>query len=186
MKKQFLAKLLVLAMVLTMVPVTILAASAAAGDGNVNKDYDYSYSIAADTSFEALPDDGVFVLDVRGGVANLPLSDELVKALTVDDNGNIVLKIDAAGAEKVSVTLSAAALAAKSEDKDNGVYAECFGYKITIPGDQLVKAVKAANAKTVSIVIVPAAAGAEDPAPSVTVYLDWVATTIRGMTVKPL
>lgn len=175
MKKQFIAKLLVLAMVLSMVPVTILAASAATA-GNNN---DYYYSIAADTTIEELPEDGVIVAKVVGGIANLPLSKGIVEALSIDENGNVVLKVTAAGADKVSVTLSIADFIAKSEN-DLGLYFECSLGKVTIPASQLAKAIK--DGTTLAIVMLPAVD--EESLPSVTVYVDWKPVDIKGMVIE--
>lgn len=185
MKKQFLAKLLVLAMVLTMVPAVILAASATAGnDPTANKEYDYSYSVAADTALSELPEDGVIVAKPVGGVSNVVLSKDLVASIPVED-GVKVIKLDTTGAEKVSVTIDVAGLAVEDgEDGDvHGVTIECTQAIITIPGDQLTKAVAKAEAEFVAIVITPVPAdAAEGTLPGCTVYLDWVATKIPGMT----
>lgn len=209
MKKQFLAKLLVLAMVLTMVPFTILAASAedsaqdspdavtetptpedpdSNGDTNNNggttANDDYSYSVAADAVIpEELPEDGVIVVKAVGGIANAVLPTSLVADMPVDDSGNKVIKLDTSDATvKVSVTVEVEALVDENGD-ETGVSIECTQGTITIPGDQLAKKVAEVKATSIAIVIVPAAAGAEVQIPDVTVYLNWIATKIPGMKV---
>ncbi len=174
MKKQFLAKLLVLAMVLTMVPVTILAASAATSTADNN---DYSYSVAADTIPEELPESGVIEALPQGGVSNAVISATIVEALPIDDDGNIVLKLVTTDAKKVSVSLPISALTEKS-DVENGLSFECSQVKITIPGSQLAKAMK--DGKTLSIVVETSANA--DELPTVTVYVDWKVVNIKGIT----
>lgn len=180
MKKQFLAKLLVLAMVLTMVPVTILAASAATNTASNN---DYSYSVAADTMPEELPESGVIEALPQGGVSNAVIKDEIVEALAIDDDGNIVLKLVTTDAKKVSVSLPVSALVAKSDD-NNGLSFECSQVKVTVPGDQLAKAMGVkdgkASSKTLSIVVEPSANA--DELPTVTFYVDWKVVNIKGVT----
>ena len=174
MKKQFLAKLLVLAMVLTMVPVTILAASAAASTADNN---DYSYSAAADTKPEELPESGVIEALPQGGVSNAVIGESIVEALPIDDDGNIVLKLVTTGAKKVSVSLKVSALTEKS-DVENGLSIECSQVKITVPGSQLAKAMK--DGTTLSVVIETSANA--DELPTVTFYVDWKVVDIKGVT----
>lgn len=185
MKKQFLAKLLVLAMVLTMVPVTFLAASAdnatAVGNGECEAkpaNDVYSYSVAADTVLpDELPEDGVISVAVVGGTANVVMTKKLVALLPVVD-GKKVVKLDTAGASTVSVTYTVEDLVTE-DGKGTGVEIQCTQGTISIPSDQLQKAIAKVEAKSLAIILVPSAV--ENELPNVTVYLDWIATKIPGM-----
>ena len=107
MKKQFIAKLLVLAMVLSMVPVTILAANASGSNGGY-------YSVYEDTTVrvnEPVSADGAIEAKVVNGKATVALNAKAVESLAdLAKNGEIALEIKAEGATKVDVSFPAKAL----------------------------------------------------------------------------
>lgn len=135
MKKQTIAKLLVLVMVLTMVPVTILAASAATAAGS-NSGY---YAIYEDTTVRVNDTvDGAIKATVVGGKATVVLNTTAVESLAeLESNGEIVLEIKAEGASRLEVTFPAKALTdlAKKTGADLTIKSDVV--TITIPNDVL-------------------------------------------------
>ena len=118
MKKQFIAKLLVLAMVLSMVPVTILAASAA-GSGSGSGSGSGGYYTPVDNTVrvnEPISSDGVIEVKVVNGTATVALNAKAVESLAdLAKGGEITLEIKAEGATKVDVSFPAKALTAFAE-----------------------------------------------------------------------
>ena len=118
MKKQFIAKLLALALVLSMVPATILAASAAAGNnsratnngatnsGATNSGGSYYQDTTVRVN-EPVSADGTIEVKVVNGKATVALNAKAVESLAdLAKNGEIALEIKAEGATKVDVSLS--------------------------------------------------------------------------------
>ena len=130
MKKQSIAKLLVLVMVLTMVPVTILAASAA--NAGTNSAY---YTIYEDTTVRV---DGAIKATVVGGKATVALSAKAVESLAeMVKDGAIVLEIEAEGATKIDVTFPAQALTAVAKETGADLTIKSSVATITIPNEIL-------------------------------------------------
>ena len=100
MKKQFIAKLLVLALVLSMVPVAVIGASAAGSNGGY-------YDVYEDTTPVTPPTTTVDASDVTVEDGSAP-----TEQVTGDE---LVLKIEAPGATKVDVSIPAKALTAFAE-----------------------------------------------------------------------
>ena len=132
MKKKFIAKLLVLALVLSMVPATILAASAATA-GN-NSGY---YDVYEDTTVrvnEAVPETGVIEAKVVAGVATVTLNAKAVESLAdLAKDGEIALEIKAEGATKVEAYLDSAALIKVAEETSADLTIKSSVATITIP-----------------------------------------------------
>lgn len=127
MKKQFLAKLLVLGMVLAMLPVAALATENAAGTaaGN-NNDYpykvvedvaaevigEYTFSVPTDEAEEPSEPDTPSVpdaptVDVTGDTANVSFSDAALDSLIANaKDGAVTLPIDAQGAATTVVSVA--------------------------------------------------------------------------------
>lgn len=141
MKKQLIAKLLVLAMVLAMVPATVLAAGAGS-----NTNYGY-YSVAVDTTTVAVNASDITVeggeatveAKVVNGTANVTLNAAAIEKLFEDVEGDtVVLKIEAKGATTINTSLSGKALAAAAEKSDKA-FSVSLGEvaTITIPNEAL-------------------------------------------------
>lgn len=152
MKKQFIAKLVVLAMVLAMVPVTVLAASAAGSNYGYSPDYGY-YSVGDDTIVVIAPGgaaDGSFKLtvDKDKGVANAIVNDSVISSLAdLAKDGKVVLKLEADGASTVNFTCSAKALAKLAADSGADLVMEFGSFTITIPNDVLAEIGSAGTAR---------------------------------------
>ncbi len=146
MKKQLIAKLLVLAMVLAMVPVTILTTganvAAASNDGY--------YSVAVDTAVAAPTTvdagdikveagEAVVNAKVVNGTANVTVSEKAVESLFEQAEGDaLVLKIEAKGATKVDVSIPAKALTAAGEKSGKALTTQLGDVAtITIPNEAL-------------------------------------------------
>lgn len=119
MKKQFIAKLLVLALVLSMVPVAILGASATdtAGDSadSVGPIYVDTTTVATTTvdASDVTVEDGSAAIEatVVGGNATVVVPEKTLEAMAEQVTGDeLVLKINAPGATKVDVSIPAKAL----------------------------------------------------------------------------
>ena len=101
MKKQFIAKLLVLAMVLSMVTVTAFATNAAgsrAGSaGGSNGSGSSSYTPPVDTTVrvdDPVSEDGTIEATVVNGTAKVALSDKAVESLAdLAEDGEITLEL---------------------------------------------------------------------------------------------
>ena len=136
MKKKFIAKLLVLALVLSMVPATILAASATAAGGNTANDGGY-YDVYEDTTVrvnEAVPETGVIEAKVVAGVATVTLNAKAVESLAdLAKDGEIALEIKAEGATKVEAYLDSAALIKVAEETSADLTIKSSVATITIP-----------------------------------------------------
>lgn len=144
MKKQFIAKLLVLALVLSMVPVTILAASAGSNDGY--------YYVSADTTVvsstttvdpgDVTVEGGEAVIEatVVGGAAKVVLPEKTVEALAEQATAGeeLVLTIEAPGATKLDLSLSAKSLTALGETTGSDLTVKLGDVaSISIPNDAL-------------------------------------------------
>ena len=158
MKKQFIAKLLVLAMVLAMVPATLLVANAtvagsragsgagsAGGRGSTNTPVDTTPVAPApvETTVDAADievknDELVIEAEVVNGIANVVLTDKAVEALTEQVKGDeLVLKVEAEGATKVNVSISSKALTAMGEKTSAALTIQSPIVTITIPNEAL-------------------------------------------------
>lgn len=130
MKKQFIAKLLVLAMVLSMVPVTILAANASGSNGGY-------YSVYEDTTVrvnEPVSADGAIEAKVVNGKAAVALNAKAVESLAdLAKNGEIALEIKAEGATKVDVSFPAKALTEVAKETGADLTIKSSVATITIP-----------------------------------------------------
>ena len=130
MKKQFIAKLLVLAMVLSMVPVTILAANASGSNGGY-------YSVYEDTTVrvnEPVSADGAIEAKVVNGKATVALNAKAVESLAdLAKNGEIALEIEAEGATKVDVSFPAKALTEVAKETGADLTIKSPVAVITIP-----------------------------------------------------
>lgn len=129
MKKQFTAKLLVLALVLSMVPATLLAANAAAGDNNNTNNntgstgpiYVDTTPVAPTTTVDASDvtvENGSATIEAKvvGGNATVVVPEKALDAMAEQVTGDeLVLKIEAPGATKVDVSIPAKALTAFAE-----------------------------------------------------------------------
>ena len=138
MRKQFIAKMLVLAMVLAMVPVTVIAASATSNSGYYSVAVDTTTTVsAADINVE--DGEAVITAKVVGQTATVSLPEEAVAALAEQATGDeLVLKIDAPGATKVEVSLPAKALTAFGEKTSAALTVELGEVAtISIPNDAL-------------------------------------------------
>lgn len=162
MKKQFVAKLLVLVMVLAMVPVTALVASAAgetASDSG-NNNYYYVYSVAADTVV-TVDDitDGKISAKAVGSTVLVPLKAEVAATLVKD--GVLTLEVELDGdLDKVAISLPAEVLAEAGLDITTPLG------KITISAEKLAKAI--GDAKYVMIVF-----EVREDATYIVIYADW-------------
>ena len=125
MKKQFIAKLLALALILSMVPVAILGASAEAG--NINQSPSGGNDpIVPDTapvtttvdSTEVKVENGSTTIEAKvvAGSATVVVPEKALEAMAEQVTGDeLVLKIEAPGATKVDVSIPAKALTAFAE-----------------------------------------------------------------------
>lgn len=140
MKKQFIAKLLVLAMVLSMVPVTILAASAA-GSGSGSGSGSGGYYTPVDTTVrvnEPISADGVIEVKVVNGTATVALNAKAVESLAdLAKGGEITLEIKAEGATKVDVSFPAKALTEVAKETGADLTIKSNVATITIPNTVL-------------------------------------------------
>ena len=126
MKKHFIAKLLVLAMILSMVPITILAASAdstAAGGVSEVASPSSTTKVTADShtvgkdAIDTEGDEPVIKADVVGTTASAALTEEAVESLADAVVGDeLVLVIEAPSADKVRVSFPAKALTKVAKD----------------------------------------------------------------------
>lgn len=128
MKKQFIAKLLALALVLSMAPVAVLAANASAGDNN-NSNTGSTGPVIVDTTPVAptttvdaaeveVGEDGSATIEAKvvGGSATVVVPEKAMEALAEQVTGDeLVLKIEAPGATKVEVSIPTKALTAFAE-----------------------------------------------------------------------
>lgn len=164
MKKQFIAKLLVLAMVLAMVPATFLAVSATnaagsragsgagssagsgAGSGTTTRPSDttpVAPVVDNTTSVDAADvevKDGELAIEAKvvNGTANVVLTDAAVEAITEQVEGDeLVLKVEAEGATKVDVSISGKALTAMGENTSAALTIQSPIVTITIPNEAL-------------------------------------------------
>ena len=145
MKKQFIAKLLVLALVLSMVPVSIVAASAAGSaktcpDTCPTRPGNGGYT-APDTTVrvdEPVSADGVIEVKVVAGTATVALNEKAVESLAdLAKDGEITLEIKAEGATKIEVSLSAKALTAVDKETGADLTIKSNVATITIPNTVL-------------------------------------------------
>lgn len=138
MKKQFIAKLLVLAMVLSMVPVTILAAGAASNNGGYNGGY---YDVYEDTTVrvnEPVSEDGVIEAKVVAGKATVSLNAKAVESLAdLAKDGEIALEIKDEGATKVDVSFPAKTLTKVAKETGADLTIKSSVATITIPNEVL-------------------------------------------------
>ena len=140
MKKQFIAKLLALALVLSMVPATILAASAAAGDNSRASDNGATNSGGSyyqDTTVrvnEPVSADGTIEVKVVNGKATVALNAKAVESLAdLAKGGEIALEIKAEGATKVDVSFPAKALTEVAKETGADLTIKSSVATITIP-----------------------------------------------------
>lgn len=160
MKKQFIAKLLALGLVLTMLPVTAFAArhtSSTKDDPNakwdpVNKVYYWYTSDAAPSAGGAgagtapmatansISADGSVEVAVVNGNANAALTDTAIKQMVEQvKDGKMVLEIKATGAGKVRVTLPIQYLAEAAKETGADLVIETPLGTITIPNKVLTR-----------------------------------------------
>ena len=145
MKKQFIAKLLALALVLSMVPAGVMAASAAAvggpTEGQTSNNNGY-YVVYEDTSVrvsEPVAADGVIEATVVAGTAIVTLNSTAVESLAdLAQGGEIALEIKSEGATKVEVNLAAQALIGVAEETGADLTIKSSVATITIPNEVLV------------------------------------------------
>lgn len=144
MKKQFIAKLLVLAMVLSMVPVAILAGSAAnAGSARTCPDTCPSTGgyTQPDTTVrvnEPVAADGAIEAKVVNGTATVALNNKAVESLAdLAKDGEITLEIKAEGATKVDVSFPAKALTEVAKETGADLTIKSDVATITIPNTVL-------------------------------------------------
>lgn len=135
MKKQFIAKLLVLAMVLSMVPVTILAAGATDAV-SLNSGY---YSVADDATVKGpVASDGVVEAEVSFGKAKVVLNTKAAESLAdLAKDGEIVVEIKAEGADRIDVSLPSKALTEVAEETGADLTIKSDVATITIPNTVL-------------------------------------------------
>ena len=123
MKKQFIAKLLALALVLSMAPAAVLAASAdGARAGDINQSPSGSYDpTVPDTApvtttvdaAEVKVENGSATIEAKvvAGTATVVVSEKALEAMAEQVTGDeLVLKVEAKGATKVDVSIPAKAL----------------------------------------------------------------------------
>lgn len=146
MKKQFIAKLLVLALVLSMVPVSIVAASAAGSaetcpDTCPTRPGSSGGYTAPDTTVrvdEPVSADGVIEVKVVAGTATVALNAKAVESLAdLAKDGEITLEIKAEGATKIDVSFSAKALTAVAKETGADLTIKSNVATITIPNTVL-------------------------------------------------
>lgn len=164
MKKQFIAKLLALALVLSLAPMAMLTASASVAGSNdpyannpygggtnnpyggTNDPYNgYVDSVPVDSTTtvgasDITVEDGSATIKAKvvGGIARVNLSQKAVAALAEQVTGDaIVIKIEAANATKVDVSMPAKALTAAAEKTGADLTIESPVATITIPNEAL-------------------------------------------------
>ena len=120
MKKQFIAKLLALALVLSMVPVAVIGASAAGSNGGYYDVYEDTTPVSTtevDASDVAVENGSATIeAKVVGGAATVVVSEKALEAMAEQVTGDeLVLKVEAPGATKVDVSIPAKALTAFAE-----------------------------------------------------------------------
>lgn len=144
MKKQFIAKLLVLALVLSTVPAAILSVSAAGEEDNTantaasNGGY---YDVYVDTTVrvnEPVSTDGTIEAKVVGGKATVILTNNAVESLTdLAKDGEITLEIKDEGATKLDVSYSAKLMTKVAKETGADLTIKSTVATITIPNDVL-------------------------------------------------
>ena len=156
MKKQLIAKLLVLAMAVAMVPVTILAASADNNKG-YSENYGY-YSVGVDTSVVTQPvaDDATtvaFKAKAVDGVVTYVINDSVIESLAkLVKDGVIEVELQCEGDGTTFVfTCSAKALAKLAGDTKADLSFKTAIGTVTIPNSVLAEEIGTAG--TVRIVI---------------------------------
>lgn len=153
MKKQFIAKLLALALILSMVPVAILGASAVEEAGNNSNSGSASTGpIYVDTTPVTPPtttvdasdvtvEDGSATIEAKvvAGSATVVVPEKTLEAMAEQVTGDeLVLKIEAPGATKVDVSIPAKALTAFAEKTGANLTYELGDVAtISIPNDAL-------------------------------------------------
>ncbi len=113
MKKQFIAKLLALALVLSMVPVAVIGASAAGSNGGYYDVYEDTTPVSTVDASDVAVEDGSVTIEAKvvGGAATVVVSEKALEAMAEQVTGDeLVLKIEAPGATKVDVSIPAKAL----------------------------------------------------------------------------
>lgn len=132
MKKQFIAKLLVPAMVLSMVPVTILAASAAGENRGYNTGYGGGSTYVDTTVRVNEPVNG----ELKGD--NIALSTTAVESLAdLVKDGEIVLTIDVGDSTKLTVSFPAKAMTEVAKETGADLTIKSAVANITIPNSVL-------------------------------------------------
>lgn len=151
MKKQFIAKLLALALILSMVPVAILGASANAGNnsnsgsGSTGPIYDDTTPVTPPTTTvdasDVTVEDGSATIEAKvvAGNATVVVPEKTLEAMAEQVTGDeLVLKIEAPGATKVDVSIPAKALTAFAEKTGANLTYELGDVAtISIPNDAL-------------------------------------------------
>ena len=139
MKKQIIAKLLVLAMVLAMVPVTVLAASAAGSNLGYSANYGY-YSIGKDTYVVIKPlsaNSNKLTLTIENGVGYAIVNDSVIDSFAnLVEDGKMVVKLEGK-VDHISFTSSAKALSALAVKTEADLVFETNFATITFPNDLL-------------------------------------------------
>lgn len=139
MKKQFIAKLLALALVLSMVPATVLVASATgATTSNENGGY---YDVYEDTTVrvnDAVPETGVIEAKVVAGTAIVTLNTKAVESMAdLASDGEIALEVKDEGATKLEVSFPAKALTEVAKETGADLTIKSSVATITIPNEVL-------------------------------------------------
>lgn len=167
MNKKFIAKLLALVLVLSMVPASILIANASTASNNgcnqgcnqgctggsgstgdtrpvqPSRPSSSSTPVNSTTNVSASDitvkgDEATITAKVVNGAANVVLSDNAVATLAEKTTGDeLVVKIDAANATSVAVSLSAKALTAMGKKSGAALTIESPIVTITIPNEAL-------------------------------------------------
>ena len=141
MKKQFIAKLLVLALVLSMVPVSIVAANAAGAAGSDRTcGEDNTCGRPGSSGGYTAPDTTVRVDEPVSvaGTATVALNEKAVESLAdLAKDGEITLEIKAEGATKIDVSFSAKALTAVAKETGADLTIKSDVATITIPNTVL-------------------------------------------------
>lgn len=154
MKKQFIAKLLALALVLSMVPAAILAASAeeTSTNNNNNSNTGSTGPVYVDTTPVTPPTTTVDATEVKvengsttveakvvAGAATVVVPQKALEAMAEQVTGDeLVLKVEAKGATKVDVSIPAKALTAFAEKTGAAVTFEMGEVAtISIPNEAL-------------------------------------------------
>ena len=137
MKKQIIAKLLVLAMVLAMVPVTVLAASAAGSNLGYSANYGY-YSIGKDTYVVNKPISGnKLALTVEGTTGYAIVNDSVIASFAdLEKDGQMIVKLDGK-VDRIYFTSSVKALSTLAANTEADLVFETNFATITFPNDLL-------------------------------------------------